>query len=173
MFRWPWTQFCALVRPGRGARLVLLSVCVSGCEAGAAAPETSGAGDEGSTTTTGSGTTTYDAPTPCEGSESCAPGFCVAPYDAGGPPGAQGRGDAVCVDTCVPELALDRWCIDDTACCSGLLCMASDGLCVEPSTSSESTVGESWVTLGTGDETAATESGSTDTGGSSSSSTTG
>ena len=77
------------------------------------------------TSSTGEAGTTYDGPVPCERSEDCAGGFCVAPYDGGG----VGMGAASCVPECVPVDALDRWCIDDTSCCASLQCNPVDGLC--------------------------------------------
>jgi hypothetical protein len=111
--------------------------------------------DTGSTT--GTGSTTYDDPLACAGSDACAPGFCVAPYEVGN----GGPGDAQCVDACVPELALDRWCIDDAACCEGLVCGSLDGLCVREGDSADTSSGETWVTLGTSEDSGSSTDGST------------
>jgi hypothetical protein len=54
--------------------------------------------------------------------------FCVAPYDVGG----VGKGPAACVPECVGENDLQRWCVDDDACCEGLLCREVDGFCEAP-----------------------------------------
>lgn len=127
----------------------MLLACALGCGSATAPQSSSTTGGGDSTGTTGStGGTTYDGATPCTASEVCEGGFCVAPYDGGAPTVAMGMGDAVCVATCVPELALDRWCIDDAACCAGLSCGTIDGLCVGPGGSSDTTVGDSWVTVG-------------------------
>jgi hypothetical protein len=91
----------------------------------------------------------------------------VAPYDAGAGTGPLGMGTAACVPECVPVGALDRWCIDDEACCDGSRCDALDGFCVgEPAGSSDSSIGESWSTSGEG----SSSEGSSSAGGSSESS---
>ncbi|MBC8069561.1 MAG: hypothetical protein IAG13_14585, partial [Deltaproteobacteria bacterium] len=91
--------------------------------------------------------TTFDGTTACQASEECEAGFCVAPYDAGAGTGGLGMGPAACVPECVPIEALDRWCIDDAACCDGSTCDPIDGFCVaEPAGTSESSIGESWST---------------------------
>jgi hypothetical protein len=150
---------------------VLLCACVLGCESvdSAKDPSTGGASAADTTTTGTTGGTTFDAPTTCASSDECDGGFCVAPYDAGAATTQAGMGEAVCVATCVPELALDRWCLDDAACCGGLQCSASDGLCVGPAGSSDGTAGESWATLdGTGSDTSGSSSGDGGTTGTSS-----
>lgn len=135
----------------------LVAVCALGCVTTAAAPDPTDSTSADTGTTTGTGSTTYDPPVACAGSDECAPGHCVAPYDAA----SEGRGDAVCVDACVPELALDRWCIDDAACCDGLECGAIDGLCVRPDAGTDTSVGETWATLGTSEDSSS--GGTTDT----------
>lgn len=142
-----------------------LCACVLGCEGVDAAddPSTGNATAADTTTTGTTGGTTYDAPTTCASSEECDGGFCVAPYDAGAATAQAGMGEPVCVATCVPELALDRWCLDDAACCGGLQCNPSDGLCTGPGGSSEGTVGDSWATLdGTSESSSSTDGGTTD-----------
>lgn len=142
--------------------LGLVAVCALGCVTTAAAPDPTDSTATDTGTTTGTGSTTYDPPVACAGSDECAPGRCVAPYDAG----TGGRGDALCVDACVPELALDRWCIDDAACCDGLECGAVDGLCVRADAGADTSIGETWATLGTSDDSSSgpveTSDGSSD-----------
>lgn len=144
---------CKRVLAGLGA------ACALGCETtaapdGASDPTASTAQDTGSSS--GAGTTTYDPPVECAATDECAPGFCVAPYDAG-VGGAAGRGDAVCVDACVPELALELWCIDDAACCDGLECGAIDGLCLRPDDGT-TTDPDTWATLGTTEDSGSSDS---------------
>jgi hypothetical protein len=130
---------------------------VLGCESSPAAPydpsqafdSTDGSGTSG----TGEGTT-FDGTTPCQASDECEVGFCVAPYDAGAGTGdvGAGMGPGACVPECVPVGALDRWCIDDAACCDGSTCASIDGFCVaEPAGTSESSIGESWSTDSSGE----------------------
>lgn len=94
----------------------------------------------------------------------CEAGFCVAPYDAGAGPGVAGRGPAACVPACVPTQALDRWCIDDAACCANLTCDPVDGLCRDVGATTGSSTGlDDWGTI-SGDTTATGSSGDTTAG---------
>lgn len=131
----------------------LLVACALGCETSPAAPAESTSGADGNATSGSSGTsegTTFGGPSACTASGDCEAGYCVAPYDPGGGSGSAGMGMAACVPECVPEDALDRWCIDDASCCEGLSCDHRDGFCVGPSSTSEGTIGASWST---GDDT--------------------
>jgi hypothetical protein len=137
--------------------------CALGCESAGGAASTSGPSDDetsSGSTTTGGGTTFGDA-VPCDASVECEPGVCVAPYDPGAGPaagsGAAGMGMAACVPSCIGEDALDLWCIDDASCCEGLACNAIDGFCSGgPGTSSDSTIGETWVVDSSSEDTAST-----------------
>lgn len=129
----------------------VLFVCAQGCAATPPNSDPSSSADEGSATTssTSGGATTFSAATPCESTEDCAAagGFCVAPFDAGAPTIALGRGPSVCIDECVAELALDRWCSDDAACCDALACSDLDGLCRGTDATSSTGV-STWATVG-------------------------
>lgn len=137
-----------------------------GCEATATGSDSTppGSGGETSTSTGAAAGTTFDDALTCAGSPECDGGYCVAPYDAGAGASipAMGMGAPVCVDACVPELALDRWCLDDAACCDGLRCTATDGLCTLASTDADSSVGESWATLGDTTESGGSSDTTTD-----------
>ncbi|MBL8944233.1 MAG: hypothetical protein JNK45_13835 [Myxococcales bacterium] len=166
------TRRCASSAPLSIVGAALLCACVLGCGGVGATddPSTGTATAADTTTTSTTGGTTYDAPTSCASSEECDGGFCVAPYDAAAATAQAGMGEPVCVGACVPELALDRWCLDDAACCGGLQCNPTDGLCVGPSGSSDGTAGESWATLdgtGTGSSESSGSSDGDATGGSS------
>ena len=127
----------------------LVFACGLGCEGGPAAPYDPSQGFEATSSGTSGASegTTFDGAAHCEATEQCEAGFCVAPYDAGAGTGDMGMGPAACVPECVPVGALDRWCIDDAACCDGASCDAIDGFCVaEPADTSESSIGESWST---------------------------
>ncbi len=140
-------------------RLTTLLAVATGCRADP--PSGTGGGDGGDegtplgTSSSSTGTTTYDAPTGCSAQQPCEVGYCVAPYDAAG-----GRGDAVCVPECVPADALDRWCFDDAGCCAELSCDPVDGLCRGPLLGSSS--GDSWGASSSG-AGATTEGSGTDT----------
>lgn len=146
--------------------------CAQGCAAPAASGDpTTAADDAGTTSSSGeTGGTTFVSPVACETTEDCAAGgFCVAPFDAGAPTVALGRGDPVCIDECVGALALDRWCMDDAACCDGLTCDALDGLCRDAASDSSSSGATTWATVdgssGDGDssgETASSSDGTTE-----------
>jgi hypothetical protein len=152
--------------------------CALGCEGAGGAASTSGPSDEdatgGSTTTDeGTGSSTFGDAVPCSATRECETGVCVAPYDPGAGTGVAGMGMAVCVPACVAEDALDLWCIDDASCCEGLECNAIDGFCDGPSgTSSDSTIGETWVVDSSSEDASSSETSSgssSDTGASSSS----
>jgi hypothetical protein len=161
-----------------GIALWVASTCALGCESAGGSATTTGPSDEGTSSgssTTGGGTTFADA-VPCSASAECSDGVCVAPYDPGAGPGSLGMGAPVCVPSCVPEDALELWCIDDASCCEGLECSAIDGFCVGPGgTSTDGTVGETWVvdSSSEGDGTSTQSSGSTTSGGTSGTESTG
>ncbi len=129
------------------AWLIALYACGLGCggASNSATGSGNGSGGGGSTGTTGTATdaTTFGDPDTCDATAQCPGGHCVAPYDPGAGPGAT-QGQAACVPRCVPEQALDRWCIDDDACCANLTCDPLDGLC-------RGAVGTSGSTNGVGD----------------------
>ena len=77
---------------------------------------------------------------------------CVAPYDPYDPGEVSGKGAPICVDDCVAVNELQKWCMDNDACCQGLRCRSIDGLC-EPSPHATST--------GSTTDTGTTGSGST------------
>lgn len=148
----------------------MLLACAQGCAATPPSEDPSPSGEDSATTSTssGGGTTTFSAATPCDATAECeaAGGYCVAPFDAGAPTIAQGRGASVCVDACTEELALDRWCSDDASCCEGLACSAIDGLC-RGADATSSTGASTWATVGddssSGDaSTSSTGDGTTD-----------
>jgi len=154
----------------------LLLACALGCETSPAAPaETSSpAESSGSTGTVGSSEgTTFAGPSPCTASSDCESGFCVAPYDAGAGTGPAGMGTPSCVPECVPPDALDRWCLDDAACCDGSVCDRRDGFCIALGGSSEETIGESWSTDSSGSGASSSETGGSSSGDASSSSSAG
>jgi hypothetical protein len=123
---------------------------------------TSSTGDDstgsGTTASDGAGPTdtpSYGRPTPCESSEDCEEGeSCVAPYD----PGNGGIGEPVCVEGCIEENDLGRWCIDDDSCCGDLRCHEIDGFCESPVDDGTTDSGSS-----TGTETGSDTSPTTDT----------
>ena len=135
----------------------------------------SGGGDDASTGTgtgTGTGTEgsdpTFGGNPPCEHSSECADTmdaampYCVAPYD----PGTSVRGESVCVQTCVAEDDLGRWCVDDAACCEGLRCNEVDGFCLPRSGGSSSTGADSTTDVtGTDGSGSSSGTGSSGTGG--------
>ena len=104
--------------------------CSGGSSTSTSATDTESGGTS-STSSSGAAATTTQPPDMCESTEDdCAEEglFCVAPYDAGG----GGKGVAACVPECVAERDIQRWCIDDDACCEGLLCREVDGYCEPP-----------------------------------------
>ncbi len=115
-------------------------------------------GDSGTSGMVGTGPV---PPSPCESSEACGDDlFCVAPWDAG----TGQRGEAACIPACVGTNALDRWCIDDAACCEGLRCNEVDGFCLPlpeaTSTGSDTTEGD--TSTGTDGEPTGSTSATTD-----------
>jgi hypothetical protein len=142
----------------------LVFACVLGCEADpGASPGTTNAAESTGTlgsSSTGEGTT-FQGAAACEASTDCEAGYCVAPYDPGAGTGAAGMGTASCVPECVPEAALERWCIDDVSCCDALACDSRDGFCVAASGTSEGTIGESWSTGSSSESSSGSSSGDT------------
>lgn len=78
--------------------------------------------------------TTTGSPDECAASNECVDAVCVAAWD----PETDTRTPAACVPECVVADDLARFCIDDAACCEGLVCNEADGLCASPSDSSSS-----------------------------------
>lgn len=119
---------CAALACALGCTLAtLMAACglapTGGEESGSStSTSTTTATTQGSSAVTG----TLD-PTPCESTDDCADGYCVAPYDPATQPPI---GDAVCVADCVEPGALDRACTDDASCCGELVCDPK-ALCVE------------------------------------------
>lgn len=146
-----------MTSPTSGASFLLAFAIACGDVPTMDPPERMTTGVDETTGGTTSGTTAVPGPDACEASEECGEGFCVAPYDAG----ASVRGMTLCVSTCVDADDLQRWCIDDAACCDGLSCNAVDGFCVgEPVEDSTSSSG----TDGTGSSSTSSSSSSSDGG---------
>ena len=115
-----------MTSPTSGPSFLLALSIACGDSAAEVPPERMTTGAEETTGGTTGGSTAVPGPDACEVSEDCDAGFCVAPYDAG----ASQRGPAACVDMCVGQDDLVRWCIDDASCCAGLSCNGVDGFCV-------------------------------------------
>lgn len=115
------------------ARTLLILVPIS-CNGAPSGGSTTGDDDaeaeagQDATGTSGSGQTTTMPPATCESTEDCGDQelFCVAAWD----PGTAQKGEAACVASCVEANAIDRWCIDDAACCENLRCNEVDGFCL-------------------------------------------
>jgi hypothetical protein len=104
---------------------IALLVSLSGCGgSGAEAEADQGGGSQANES--GGGEAGFPEPDACGASEDCSGEFCVAAW-SGQPP----RGPAICVAECVEAFDLQRFCIDDAACCEGLDC-SIDGLCEPP-----------------------------------------
>jgi hypothetical protein len=156
-----------MTSPTSGASFLLALAIACGDAPATVPPERMTTGAETTTGGTTDGTTAVPGPDACEASEDCGEGFCVAPYDAG----TSVRGAAACVSTCVEADDLQRWCIDDAACCEGFSCSAVDGFCVGGAVDGSSSSGTGTST-GTQTSSSSSEGGSGSESSSSSSSTT-
>lgn len=127
-----------------------------------------------STAAATAGATTFMAPDACGSSEECeTAGLCAAPYDPADSDGAGGPGPAACVDECIEEDDLTRWCLDDASCCGELRCNAVDGFCEPlrpPDGADSGTSGSGGSSSGSADgsSTASSTASTGDDGGSSS-----
>lgn len=93
-------------------------------------------------------------------------GHCIAPYDPAPGEGSAMRGAAACVDACIEEDDLLRWCLDDDACCGELRCNEVDGFCerLTPPGDTGSTGASSSGSTTAGDTGSDSGSGSSDSG---------
>jgi hypothetical protein len=125
-----------------------------------------------STTSSGTGTggTTFVDADACMASEECATtGVCVAAYDPAAADGGPGRGASECLDVCIEQNDLVRWCFDDDACCGELRCNAVDGFCQPPpfaGTTGGTSTGETGSSGSTGASDSLGSSGSSGSSGS-------
>ena len=161
---------------GRLTYLVAVLPIACATTAPADPPERMSTGADTTGGSGGPGSTGFPPADACEGTEDCEEEmFCVAPYDMG----AAQRGEAACVSMCVGAAELNRWCIDDAACCEGLVCNEVDGFCVpvgldgSSSTTSTTPDTDSDTDTDSDSDTGVSSSSSSSGSGSSSSSTSG
>ena len=155
-----------MTSPTSGPSFLLALSIACGDSAAEVPPERMTTGAEGTTGGTTGGSTAVPGPDACEVSEDCDDRFCVAPYDAG----ASQRGPAACVDMCVEQDDLARWCIDDASCCEGLSCNGVDGFCVAGMVGTGSSGTDGTTGSESGSSSSTSSSGSSSDSGSSSSS---
>lgn len=112
------------------------------CRDGSTGAEGSSTGAAAESESTAGAGTTFGMPDACMSSEECeTSGHCIAPYDPAPDEGSAMRGAAACVDACIEEDDLQRWCLDDDACCGELRCNTVDGFCERPRPAGDSTSG--------------------------------
>ena len=61
---------------------------------------------------------------PCDDTDQCAEGMCVAPFEDGE------AGEPVCALQCVADEDPERWCLDTAACCNAASVCTPRGFCV-------------------------------------------
>lgn len=155
--------------------LALVMVTVPACQRSSDATdgETTGGAETGASGTFGS--TTFVDPDDCKSSQDCeTDGACVAPYDPMPPDQMVQRGPASCVEACIEEDALSKWCTDNGSCCGELRCNPVDGFC-EPAglPPADGGNGSSGTATDTGTDSGTSTGSGTGTGGQTDSTSTG
>jgi hypothetical protein len=160
--------------PTRGLALAMVLLAAPACRGGSTGADGSSTGAEAESGSTAGAGTTFGMPDACMSSEECeTSGHCIAPYDPAPDEGTAMRGAAACVDACIEEDDLQRWCLDDDACCGELRCNAVDGFCERPRPIGESSSGTAGDASTTSSGTLGETSSSSDSGSTAESSSTG
>lgn len=152
---------CAGRALARGLALAPILAAAVACRGGSPGGEGSSTGGAATSESTAAVGTTFATPDACMLSDDCeTSGHCIAPYDPAPDEGSAMRGPAACVDACIEEDDLQRWCLDDEACCGELRCNAVDGFCEGPLPSGSSGATGSGTGIATGSGSGS-ESGTT------------